>query len=80
MCNFLLVINSFAQQTGTLTITATNFESAKGHAVVNLFREQDDIPKKPFMTIQASIEAGVGKLIFENLPNGRKLLLVCFST
>jgi hypothetical protein len=30
MCNLLLVIDSLAQQTGTLTIAATNFENAKG--------------------------------------------------
>jgi uncharacterized protein (DUF2141 family) len=70
MCNFLLATNSFGQEVGTLTITATNFENEKGHAIVNLFREQDDIPKKPFQTIKASIDAGVAKMIFENLPNG----------
>jgi uncharacterized protein (DUF2141 family) len=70
MCNFPHVINSFAQRTETLTVIVTNFQNAKGHAVVHLFREQDDIPDKPFITIKASIKAGVGKTIFENLPIG----------
>src|SRR5687768_1413933 len=76
MCNFLLEIDSIAQETGTLTITATNFKNTKGHAVVNLFREQDEIPKKPFMTIKASIDAGVAEMIFANLPNASYAAIV----
>ena len=71
----LFVINCLAQEVSTLTITATNFENEKCQAVVNLFREQDDVPKKPFKTIKASIKGGVGKLVVENLPNGYTLPL-----
>jgi len=55
----LFVINCIAQDGSTLTITATNFENEKGQAVVNLFRAQDDVPKKPFKTIKALIKGGV---------------------
>jgi len=32
---------------------------------VNLFREQDDVPKKPFKTIKASIKGGVGNWLLK---------------
>jgi uncharacterized protein (DUF2141 family) len=72
----LFVINCVAQGVSTLAITATNFENEKGQAVVNLFREQDDVPRKPFKTIKASIKDGVGKLVVDNLPNGSYAVIV----
>jgi uncharacterized protein (DUF2141 family) len=71
-----LATNCIAQEVGTLTITATNFENEKGHAIVNLFREQDDLPKKPFKTIKAQIKEGIAKLVFEDLPNGSYAVMV----
>jgi uncharacterized protein (DUF2141 family) len=65
-----LTRNCVAQEVATLNVTATNFKNDNGQAVVNLFREQDDLPKTPFITIKALIKAGSAELVFENLPNG----------
>jgi uncharacterized protein (DUF2141 family) len=71
-----LSLPCFAQEAGVLTITATNFEGQDGTAVVNLFREQDDLPKKPFMTVKAIIASGVSELIIEGLPTGSYAAIV----
>lgn len=72
----VLALNCLAQEVGTLTIIATNLESENGQAVANLFREQDDLPKKPFKTTKASIKEGVEELVFEGLPNGSYAVIV----
>ena len=72
----VLAMNCLAQVAGTLTITATNFESEKGHAVANLFREQDDLPEKPFAIVKASIKNGIGELVFEGLLTGSYAVIV----
>lgn len=56
------------QQSGTLTFRLTDFESSNGSAVVNLFREQDDIPQKPFKTLTAPIQDGVATLTISDIP------------
>lgn len=71
-----LSVSCLTQDAGMLTITATNFKSQDGSAVVNLFREQDDLPKKPFKTVRASITSGVAKLIIEDLPMGSYAAIV----
>ena len=53
-----------------LTIVARNFKSNAGQAVVNLFRAQDDIPKKPFRIVTAKILNGQSTIEIENLPVG----------
>lgn len=63
-------INSHAQESATLTVDATDFKSADGSAIINLFREQDDIPKKPFKIVRAAIKNGRAKFVFENLTIG----------
>jgi uncharacterized protein (DUF2141 family) len=69
-------VSCVAQYAEMLTITATNFKSQDGSAVVNLFREQDDLPKKPFKTVRASIASGLAKLIIEDLPIGSYAAIV----
>lgn len=59
-----------AQQVGTLTIDATNFANNKGVANIQLFREQDDIPKKPFMNVKGEIVNGKAKMMFSEIPFG----------
>ena len=61
-------LSCFGQE--KLAIVAGNFESNSGKAVVNLFRQQDDIPKKPFRTGTAEIVNGRATIWFENLPVG----------
>jgi uncharacterized protein (DUF2141 family) len=61
---------SFAQETGHLTIHISNFQSSEGLAVVNIFREQDEIPQKPFMSLKAPVENGKAEILVSGLPNG----------
>ena len=64
----VMSLSCFGQE--KLTIAAGNFKSNSGKAVVNLFRRQDDIPKKPFRTGTAKIVNGQATIGFENLPVG----------
>ena len=57
-----------AQQTGTLIIKATHFEHTKGVAVVQLFREQDDIPENPFMKSTSAIVNRESTIALSNIP------------
>ena len=59
-----------AQQTGTLTIKAGHFEQANGVAVVQLYREQDDIPEKPFMKSTGAIVNQESTITLLNIPYG----------
>lgn len=67
---------SCCAQQGTLTILADNFESDIGPVVANLFREQDDLPKKPFRTSSAMIKNGTATIVFDNLPHGNYALIL----
>jgi uncharacterized protein (DUF2141 family) len=66
----LLSIIGKAQQAGTLTFRVTNVESSEGTVVINLFRQHDDVPKKPFKTSSASIQNGVALIAFNEIPIG----------
>jgi uncharacterized protein (DUF2141 family) len=59
-----------AQQTGTLIIEASNFETSNGVAVVHLFRAQDDVPGKPFLQMKGEIIDGKSKIMFKTIPIG----------
>jgi uncharacterized protein (DUF2141 family) len=67
---FLLIPILCKAQTGTLTIEATNFKSDKGVATVHLFREQDDVPRKPFMKAKAIIANGKATIAFPTILFG----------
>jgi uncharacterized protein (DUF2141 family) len=73
---FLLFANSLAQQSGTLTVSAEKFNNDNGKAVVNLFRKEDDVPKKYFLQTSALIKNGKASLTFENLPYGEYGLIL----
>jgi uncharacterized protein (DUF2141 family) len=73
---FLFFTNSLAQQSGTLTVNAENFNNDTGKAVVSLFRKEDDIPKKHFLQTSATIKNGKATLTFENLPYGDYALIL----
>jgi uncharacterized protein (DUF2141 family) len=60
----------FAQQSGSLKIEAISFSNTKGKATVNLFRKEDDIPKKPYLEASAKIENGRAVIVFDNIPYG----------
>lgn len=57
-------------QQSELTVKTTNFETTQGVAVINLFREQDDLPKKPFKTLTTRIQNGIAIFTFDALPSG----------
>ena len=57
-------------QSGAIVIRVSNFDSKKGNAIVNLFREQDDMPKKPFLKSTAEIKEGIALIVFEDVPEG----------
>jgi uncharacterized protein (DUF2141 family) len=75
-CMLAIAKISAAQEPGTLTINANNFESSTGKAVANLFRQQDDVPKHPFKTINTMIIDGKATLTFKDLPYGSYAVLV----
>lgn len=68
MVALLIALNGYAQESGTLIIKAADFKNSDGVAMINLFREQDDIPKKPFMTAKAKVINGQAEFAFKNLP------------
>lgn len=70
MCFLFISTLCNAQQTGTLTIESFNFESSNGVAVVQLFRKEDDVPRKPFLQSTGTIENRKAKTIFANIPYG----------
>lgn len=76
ICFLLMSLLCEAQQTGTFTIKATNFEVNTGVAVVQLFREQDDIPKKPFVKSTGSITKNESMITFSDLPYGDYAVIV----
>lgn len=67
-------MNAFSQtQTSgkdMLTISAGNFSSDSGQAVVRLFRKDDDLPTKAFMEVSAKIIDGKSILTFADIPFG----------
>jgi uncharacterized protein (DUF2141 family) len=64
-----IVLTGYAQKTTPLTIHMSNFKSSEGVAMVNLFREKDDIPQKPFKSVKAMIANGNAEvLIYDLLP------------
>jgi len=70
ICFLFIGLICHAQSSGTLTIDAANFKSDKGVAVVHLFREQDDVPKKPFRNASQVIVNGRARIVFLDLPHG----------
>jgi len=70
ICFLFLGFICNAQSLGTLTIDAANFKSDKGVAVVRLFREEDDVPKKPFLKASHKIVNGKSRIVFQNLAYG----------
>ncbi|MBI3586206.1 MAG: DUF2141 domain-containing protein [Ignavibacteriales bacterium] len=73
-------MNAFSQtQTNgrdTLTISAGNFSSDSGRAVVRLFRKEDDLPTKAFMEATSNIINGKSVLTFADIPYGEYAAIV----
>jgi uncharacterized protein (DUF2141 family) len=56
------------QQAEILTFKITHLKSWAGRVMVSLFRQEDDLPKKPFKTKEASILNGIAYITFEDVP------------
>jgi uncharacterized protein (DUF2141 family) len=65
-----------AQKKGVLVIHVNSFETDRGFAVANIFRENDDIPRKYFLQIKTNIQNGEATLYFSNLPFGSYAVIV----
>lgn len=69
-----IAMNVFSQtqtiSAGTLTINAGNFSSDEGRAIAKLFRQDDDVPSKPFMELSAEIRDGKAVIVFTDIPYG----------
>lgn len=53
-----------------LAIHVRGFAHQRGRAVANLFREGEDVLRKPNARVTAKIEAGTARLVFPALPYG----------
>ena len=58
------------QDVGTLSFQISNLKSSNGAAIINLFRAQDDVPKKPFKTLSSPIKDGTASITFIDIPIG----------
>ena len=58
--------------TGTLTVHVSGFKSAKGHAIINLFREGQDVLKlkQAYRRTNSTIDDGQATFSFIELPFG----------
>jgi uncharacterized protein (DUF2141 family) len=58
--------------TGTLTVHVSGFKNAKGHAIINLFREGQDVMKlkEAYRRATSKIENGEATFSFIDLPFG----------
>lgn len=56
-----------------LVVHASGFAHARGHAVANLFREEDDVlkPDKAYRRVSAEIHDGSAAIIFPDLSYGK---------
>jgi uncharacterized protein (DUF2141 family) len=68
--------NLVAQQSTKLRIHINDFRHSGGSAVVNLFREHDDVPKNPFITMRGEIKNGVAEICFVDLSPGSYAAIV----
>ncbi|MCX6265960.1 MAG: DUF2141 domain-containing protein [Bacteroidetes bacterium] len=66
-------INGFSQtekNTGPLTFHVTGFEDNSGQTILMLYRPEDDVPKKPFIRINAEIVNRESVIPVKDLPCG----------
>ena len=66
----LFCFSAFSQIGIPLTIHATGFKSNDGQALLELYRKEDNVPKKPYMTIKAAISNNEATFSIKNLDSG----------
>jgi uncharacterized protein (DUF2141 family) len=67
---FVLVTCNVFSQKGTLTFDITGITENTGQIIVQLFRQQDDVPSSPFMRVKAGIKNNKVVVVIENLTYG----------
>lgn len=63
-------ILAMGEQEGTLVVNAAGFKHERGQAVANLFREGDDVLKKPYLKVAVKISEGKATMVFPNIKYG----------
>jgi len=76
VCLLFISLTGLAQQSGTLTIEAMGFENANGVAVVQLFREHDEIPEQPFRKATGAIVTNESIVTLSNIPYGEYAVIL----
>jgi uncharacterized protein (DUF2141 family) len=66
----VFVLSAFSQTEITLTIRATGFKSNIGQSILELYRKEDNVPKKPFMVLKANIVNNEATFSVKNLAYG----------
>ena len=70
------VFSQTAKPSETLTFHVTGFENNTGQALVFLFKEGDNVPTKPSVTLKAAIVNNTADLSAGNLPYGEYAAIV----
>jgi len=79
LCSLTLALSTpihAASDTGTLSVHATGFTHARGHAVAKLFAAGDDVLGPGRWTARADINGGAATLQWSGLPHGRYAVVV----
>jgi uncharacterized protein (DUF2141 family) len=72
----MFITNVFSQIETTLTVNVTGFESNVGQALLQIFRESDDMPIVPFMTVKVNIANNEATFSVKNLTYGDYAVIV----
>jgi uncharacterized protein (DUF2141 family) len=65
----LIACDVFSQK-GTLTFGITGITENTGQIIVQLFRQQDDVPSSPYMKVKAGIKLNKVVVVIEKLSYG----------
>lgn len=70
------MLSSVEAQQENLVVHVSGFTHEGGQAVVSLYREEDDIPSKPYIRSAEEIRQGKATFIFSNLQYGDYAIIV----
>lgn len=73
---FVVMSGSIEAQQENLVVQVSGFTHDSGQAVVSLFREEDDIPNKPYIRSAEEIRQGKATFIFSTLQYGDYAIIV----
>lgn len=73
---FVVMSGSVEAQQENLVVHVSGFTHEGGQAVVSLYREEDDIPSKPYIRSAEEISQGKATFIFSNIQYGDYAIIV----